>query len=225
MTSPDRVTVELAELRALARRLNEPWLMRRRQLALRLSSRPRQPIWKGKSIAGEPKAIGIGRTATRDEMLALCVDTNRGLWTGAVARRVPSIARVGSVVMRWAAENGPGRAYHFDRATLGGLAARYLTAPWNRHDARRWMRRFRIIAGVASDALQDGSHERRLQAIRTLCGMVGVEDALRLTDRPRGLAESVTMTIAIDDGGRAPMWNAAAAEVRKFESPIRLGGR
>lgn len=75
-----------------------------------------------------------------------------------------------------------------DRATLGSLAARYCTrrldGSYNRHDARRWMRQFRAVAIVAGDAIECWGLAGRPLAIRTLLEIVGLADAVRLTERP-----------------------------------------
>lgn len=89
------------------------------------------------------------------------------------------------------------------RALLGELAARYTPrrpdGSCNRHDARRWMRAFaRDAASQASDMLEEGRPGARRLAIGALCSMIGLDDAIRLTERPRGLADYVSMTVDLD---------------------------
>lgn len=68
-----------------------------------------------------------------------------------------------------------------DQRALGWLAVIHDTTPrehQNRHTARRWLRRFRPLLAVASDALNEGN---RPLAISVLAEMIGVQEAIDLT--------------------------------------------
>ncbi len=101
-----------------------------------------------------------------------------------------------------------------NRATLGTLAAHYLPTPYNRHDARRWMRRFRQCVLVASDALEGRGDAGRAQAIEALCEVIGLEDAIGLTERPGSMgAGTLFGSGTVDDP------YALADEMRAYRSP------
>lgn len=68
-----------------------------------------------------------------------------------------------------------------DQRALGWLAVIHDTTPrehQNRHTGRRWLRRFRPLLAVASDALAEGN---RPLAISVLAEMIGVQEAIDLT--------------------------------------------
>lgn len=67
-----------------------------------------------------------------------------------------------------------------DPRALGWLAVVYDRAPGkkNRHTARRWLRRFRSLLDVASDALREANRPR---AIEVLSEMIGANEAIDLT--------------------------------------------
>ena len=340
---------ELASLRALAKRLSEPWPAERRlqraglnysgdaaeSIAARMfphAEDSRAGYWQhrrsraGKEWRGpewrEPRAGE--RAAYQRARLSAHPDLN----DGATGRSwMPSIARVGSIVLRWPAQmvrpeieewrtyeairrtcswaptgsplwfvgpgvrhgeareavdaavpcavprgtdagldafaraiadrlarrpiNRPATSRRLDRATLGALAARYCRAPYNRHDARRWMRRFRAAALVASDLLETGDvyadtrtiedleegRERapvvvqsaRVRAIEVLCEAVGLEDAIGLTERPRRVEDDAQRPAPAPRCASCGRWHHGSCEVerrrQRYEDAFRGFGR
>jgi len=127
------------------------------------------------------------------------------------------------------------------RATLGTLAARYTPrrpdGSYNRHDARRWMRTFREVVARASDALLEGDRvedarsvaeieagapERltgrgsaRLRAVEVLCEVVGLEDAIGLTERPgERRMQTLSVTGTLSSAFAGPRAGAATITVQ-----------
>ncbi len=72
-----------------------------------------------------------------------------------------------------------------DPRALGWLAIVYGPhagcAFWNRHTARRWLKRFRVLLDIASDALEQSGWQDRRAAIEVLTKMIGVQEAIDLT--------------------------------------------
>lgn len=110
-----------------------------------------------------------------------------------------AVAPPENVVIGAAAPPGS-RSTRSTLGTLAALAARYTPrrpdGSYNRHDARRWMRAFRREALVASDALEQGGDRGRLDAIAALCRVVGVDDAVRLVERPVSAGERLAREMA-----------------------------
>jgi len=79
----------------------------------------------------------------------------------------------------------------------------------NRHSSQRWMRRFAEVAAVAGDALEMGD---RPLAIRVLCEVVPLEEAIKLTRETVWATGTWTSTVGRDYvvGGRGQLHLVAA---------------
>lgn len=75
----------------------------------------------------------------------------------------------------------------------------------NRHDCKRWLRKFRVVAAVAHDALLS---DERGCAIGVLTELLQLEDAVRLCSRPRTLSDYVDIKITptLDLAGESTLY-------------------